>query len=214
MPSTRITHTTVYKLSELDEATQQLAHSKWQETNLDYDWWDCTYTRVVEVASLLGIEIDTCPVKLMDGGIGKRHCIGFTGFSSQGDGAHFEGAYSYEKGSVARIKAAWPKDETLQGIAKDLQQIQKKFFYKLIAKVKHSGHYSHSGCTSVEVWHEHDRYRDIGDAEQGITDELRSFMDWIYKQLENEYEFLSSFEQFKESAEANEYEFDSSGVIV
>lgn len=210
MPSTRITHTTVYELSELDEATQQRAHSKWQETNLSYDWWDCTYTRVVEVASLLGIEISSMPKKTMGGHPYKEFSIGFSGFSSQGDGAHFEGYYKYEKCQ----KALLPEDTVIQGIAKDLQQTQKKFFYKLIAKVKHSGHYQHSGCTNIEVSHADDSYRDIGDAEDQVISSLRRFMNWIYKQLENEYEFLNSFEQFKESAEANEYEFDSSGVIV
>lgn len=199
MSRTLVTETVVYKLDELDPPTQQQAHQKWQEHNLGYEWWEFTYDNAKRIGKILGIEIEN---------------IGFSGFWSQGDGAHFEGYYQYEKGSVANVIKECPQDEELHGIARRLQKIQKKFFYKLRAGVKHRGHYQHSGCTSIEVEYYDDRYRDIGNAEDDIKDELRTFMDWIYKSLEKEYEFLQSFEQFKESAEANEYEFDSEGVRV
>jgi hypothetical protein len=63
----------------------------------------------------------------------------------------------------------------------------------------------------VDVSHADDRYRDIGTAEDDIRDELRAFADWIYSQLENEYDYIQADEQVDESIRANEYEFTADG---
>ena len=64
---------------------------------------------------------------------------------------------------------------------------------------------------SVSVEDGEDRHRDIGAAEEDIRDLLRSFADWIYKQLETEYNYLMSNEQIDESLEINGYEFNAEG---
>ena len=46
-----------------------------------------------------------------------------------------------------------------------------------------------------------------------MRDALRSFADWIYRQLEKEYEFNMSDENVDESIRINEYEFDETGAI-
>ena len=48
-------------------------------------------------------------------------------------------------------------------------------------------------------------------AENDIIELLRNFMNWIYKRLENDYEWLNSNEQVDESIISNEYEFDIKG---
>jgi len=53
----------------------------------------------------------------------------------------------------------------------------------------------------------------LGSAEDAIRDCLRSFADWIFKQLEDEYEWANADEQVDESIIANEYEFTENGRI-
>ena len=89
-------------------------------------------------------------------------------------------------------------------VAKDLQAIQKKNFYKLTATIQAKDNY-----ISVQPFKDDD-YTDCAELEDALED----FNAWIYKSLEAEYEYQSSFEQFLESCEANEYDFDESGKLV
>ena len=49
--------------------------------------------------------------------------------------------------------------------------------------------------------------------EEDTRDLLRSFADWIYRQLKEEYEYRMSDENVDESIRINEYEFDENGRI-
>lgn len=196
----RTLETQVYKFSELSNEAKECARAWWREHALNYEWWDNVYDDAKECAKLIGIQIDK---------------IYFSGFSSQGDGACFEGRYSYTKGAVAAIKAHAPQDTTLHAIAQDLQAIQKRVFYRASAIVKHTGHYYHEHSTTIRIDNDNDAYGDIPqDVEEGIKDALRAFMQWIYRQLEREYEYQLSNECVDETIEANEYEFTDSGNIV
>jgi hypothetical protein len=97
----------------------------------------------------LGIELRQLPVKLMSGGTRYDPCIYFSGFSSQGDGACFEGTYRYKKGSVKAIKAHAPQDKELHRIAKGLQEAQRPTRYSITANIKHRGRYYHPGCMEI-----------------------------------------------------------------
>jgi hypothetical protein len=220
MPRQDTVTTTVYTYAELSDEAKEKARDRYRENNLDYEWWDSVYEDAVTMAALMGIEIDT----RRDG---KGPAISFSGFSSQGDGACFDGTYRYRKGALKALEAAAPtghQDEAtgewvfhnsnikLQLICRDLQLIQRPFLYKLQATVKQRGHYYHSGCTHIEVTHADDPYRDIGDAEDGIAQALRDFMDWIYARLEAEYDALNSDEAIEDSIEANNCEFREDGT--
>lgn len=148
------------------------------------------------IGALFGLDIDR---------------VFYSGFSSQGDGACFEGSYRYQKGALKAVKQHAPQDIALHNIVKSLQETQSKAFYKLAAKCTQRGHYMHSGCMSVDVYHIDDEYRDIGKAEDNITESLRAFANWIYKQLEQAYDYENSDEQIIETIIANEYEFNADG---
>lgn len=140
--------------------------------------------------------------------------IYYSGFSSQGDGACFTGAYSYKKGAVNAVKEYAPTDETLHDIARDLQLVQKKHFYGLSASVSHRGHYQHENCTDISVDYDAPNYQGMSeDAEDAICEALRDFMRWIYHRLETEYDWLTSDDQVKEAIAANEYEFTEEGEL-
>lgn len=193
------------KFSQLSNSAQEKAIEEWNRHGLDYEWWDAVYDDAQTRAGILGIELDSKR--------GNSPAIYFWGFSSQGDGACFEGSYRYAKGAAKAIRA-YCNDPELHRIADELQKTQSRNFYRLRASMSHRGHYNHSGCMSVSVEDSENQYRDIGSAEEDITQLMRDFADWIYSQLEKEYEYLTSAECIGELLEANEYDFDENGEMI
>lgn len=191
-----IMQTPVYTFDELSDQAKEKARDWWREGALDYDWWEFVCADAKNVAELFGLDIEH---------------IYFSGFASQGDGACFEGGYRYKKGALAAVKAYAPQDTDLHDIVKALQAAQRKAFYKLGATTKHRGHYYHSGCMSVDVCHLDDRWRGIGSAEDDIAQSMRDFADWIYKQLEEAYNFETSDEIVDEHIAVNGYTFTEDG---
>lgn len=212
----RTIKTPVFKFDQLSPEAQAKAIEKNYDRDVDHEWWDAVYEDAVMMANIIGIQIDT-----RNGS--QQPCIFFSGFSSQGDGACLEGQYAYKKGCLAELKVSapagykspetgqWVEQEgnaELHRICKALNAVQRKQFYGLEATVKQQGHYNHSGCTSIEVTHAEDMYRDIGEAEDDIKTLLRDFMDWIYSRLEAEYNYLTSEEHIREAIQDDEFTED------
>ena len=201
----RVIEKEIFKYEELDDRAKDKAKDWYRQFVFnDSCDWEFVFEDAVQAADILGINIDHRR--------GSREpAIYFSGFWSQGDGACFEGSYRYAKGATKKIREYAPQDTELHRIADELQSIQRRNFYKLCARMTHSGRYSHSGCMDASVWHYDDQYRDIGDAEDDIAQLMRDFADWIYDQLEKEYEYQCSDNVVEESIIANEYEFDEDG---
>src|SRR3546814_19433181 len=70
---------------------------------------------------------------------------------NQGDGACFEGIYSYARGASAAIRRYAPKDVELQRIADALGAIQRRNFYQLSARITHRGRYYHEYSMDIAV---------------------------------------------------------------
>ena len=192
------THTKVYEYKELSPDSQEKAREWYREGAFDHDWWDVIYEDAKEIGSLMGVEIDK---------------IYFSGFSCQGDGAQFTGHYSYNKGSVEKVKSHAPRAKELHRIAEELYKFQRRFFYTATARITTQGHYSHSGCTCIDAG---DQHGDLNSADEiELTKILRDFMDWIYVNLREEYEYLSADEQIEEAITCmgNEYQFTENGRI-
>ena len=189
---------TAYQFDELSETAKKRAIEamRFNEAAAGDEWWDNVYSDATEIAKLMGINIEK---------------IYFSGFSSQGDGAQFVGSYGYEKGSVKAVKAYAPLDETLHSIAADLAEIQKKHSYGLSATVKNDGRYCHEYDTAIEVEERNGNWVEEG-VEEELKETLRSFMRWIYKQLEKEYDYLTSDEAVAEALEGSMAEFNEDGT--
>lgn len=201
----------VYTYAELSDTAKEQVCS-WLSQGIDYDF---VYEDAAAIADLLGIDIRQTRKTLMGGGHRYDPTIYWSGFCSQGDGACFEGTYKYKKGSVKAVKG-YCGDKEVHRIAESLAEIQKRYSYKLTARMGRghdSNFYSHSGTMSVDVSHYDDEYRDLGSAEDEITQLMRDFADWIYKRLEEEYEYQTSDEVIAETCEANGYEFYEDGSI-
>lgn len=209
---TEIIERTLYKFDELEPHAKENAREWWRSCENGDFYTESVYSDASKMGKLIGIDLDSRPVKLMGGGIRMEPCIYYSGFWSQGDGACFEGSYQYQKGALKAIKAECNDDELIR-IAQALQALQRRYFYKLCANTVHSGHYYHSGCMKVDVQYCDDKYRDIEDAADELTQLLRDFADWIYDQLEKDYEYRMSDENVDESILANGYEFTEEGRI-
>lgn len=195
----RIVETKVYKYEELSDSAKERAREWYMEDGLGYDWWDNCYEDFCRVAEILGIEISYRQ--------GRGAEIYFTGFYCQGSGSSFVGTYRYAKGAVGKIKEYAPKDEELHRIAYGLQAVQRQHFYRLEAKISSHRDY----MITVEVYDRDDHWKNIGDAEDEVRDLMNDFNDWMFKRLQDEYEYLTSDEVVEESIIANEYEFDEDG---
>lgn len=194
---------TVYQYSELSEQAKEKAREWYREGASDYEWWDATYEDAKTIGKFLGWEIDK---------------IYFSGFSSQGDGACFEGNWLPGNVNVEGLEE-YVTDDELSRIGKDFAKLVNALSLnrKLArlegnafdespgASVRNKGYYSHSGCTNFQV-------SDMdGEQEHALIDASRALMDWIYRQLEKEYDWLNADEQVAESIIANEYDFDEDG---
>jgi len=204
--------TTVYQFSELSDAAKDKARSWYRELGPHDDWWDAVYEDFERICDILGVSLKTRPVRLMDGGTREKPCIWFSGFWSQGDGACFEGYLSHAKGATASIRDYAPQDETLHGIADRLQAIQRPNFYQLAAEASHRGHYYHEFTMSVDVTRDNPAGQPpTDDAEEFVTEIFRDLARWLYRQLQAEYDHLTSNEAIEEGIVINEYTFTDTG---
>jgi hypothetical protein len=208
----RETITKVYQFDELSNSAKEHARNWWRDSE-DKDF-DTTfmYETFETAAKLLGIEFDKQPIKLMGGSTRYEPKIWWSGFSSQGDGASFEGSYSYAKNCSKAIRSEFPTDAKLHAIADGLISIQKANGYKLSAKITQSDrHYCHKYTMRV------DAYKGDDEAEvmtnKTILDLMRDFAEWMYRSLEEEYEYRMDDENVDESIRINEYEFTENGEI-
>lgn len=203
---------TVFRFDELSGDARDRARAWYRDGGFDYDWFDFVYEDFQRIAEILGISFKTRSVRLYGGGTRQEPLIWFTGFWSQGDGAAFEGYYSYRKGGATAIRAYAPRDAELHRIADVLQEVQRRNFYQLTAEATHRGRYYHEYSMAVAVTRDSPVWQDMtADAEEIVTDALRDLARWLYRQLEREYDYLTSDEAVDESITANAYTFTEAG---
>jgi hypothetical protein len=105
-----------------------------------------------------------------------------------------------------------PTAATLHGIADRLQAIQRRNFYQLAAEVSHRGRYYHEYSMSVDVTRDSPTWQPpTEDAEEIVTEALRDLARWLYRQLEAEYDHLTSDEAVEDGIIANQYTFTAGG---
>lgn len=191
--------TTLYMFSELSDEAKENALNELRDINVSNNfWYECIYDNIKEISSLFGLEITK---------------IYFSGFWSQGDGASFEGSYSYKKDALKNVKNFAPLDTELHKIVSKICDIQKKNFYRLYADCRVSGHYVHSGCMRVSVETQSNGYVNKN-TEDDLTQALREFADYIYYDLlQKEYEYLTSDDCLSEYLNDSDYEFTENGKL-
>ncbi|RJG46216.1 antitoxin of toxin-antitoxin stability system [Mesorhizobium sp. DCY119] len=207
-----IIETTVYRLDELPEAARGKARAWYREGAFDHDWYEFVYDDFERICAILGVELSTTRVPLYGGGTRQKPCIWFSGFWSQGDGACFEGRYRHAKRAPRHIRDHAPEDGELHRIADALQAIQRRNFYQLHAGISHRDRYYHEYTMAIAVDRDSPTWQDMTvDAEEAVTEALRDLARWLYRQLEREYEYLTSDAVVDEAILANQYTFTASG---
>lgn len=203
----------VYTFDELSEEAQEKALEWYREGYLDFEWYDALYDDFTEICKLLGVAIATRTTRHMtkDGGFTTESPrIYFSGFSSQGDGACYEGYYRYAKGSANKIRECAPRATELHRIADELYRAQRLAAFGLYATISHNYRYYFSRSMSIDVEHEKG-YTFSNEAEEMLKEALYDLGDWLYKTLEEEHEWLIGDENLRESIMANDHEFTESG---
>lgn len=187
----------VFKFEELSDKAKEKAREWYREASQNDTFYaECVIEDVKEIAALMGIDIDK---------------IYYSGFWSQGDGASYTGKYRYKKGALKAVKSHAPQDEELHRIAKELQDIQSKNFYKLSAHITRSGYYYHENTMRFDFMRDGEYLYTTMAWESDLKEVLRDYAIWIYKQLEKSYEWENGDENIDETIIMNEYEFTEDG---
>jgi hypothetical protein len=218
---------TAYKYEELEGRAKEKAHAKLTEWATDYEWWDSIYTDAKEDGAEKGFEIDD---------------IRFSGFWSQGDGAHWTGRINVQTFIEANLdeRSAWYGEDVI------LLELWKEGWVDRYIQIHNRNYrYSHSGGMSIGDYPDNALYgidedddavlnegvmqganvyqlsRSLNDYETRINEwcdealtQARAFADDIYKKLEKEYDHYVSEESLIEFASANEYLFNEKGEVL
>ncbi len=222
----RIKQTKVYQYDELSDEAKEKARGWYRDVNCDDTYWSESVTDdAATIAEFLGLDIKQTAYKTMGGETRYKPTVYFSGFWSQGDGACVEGAWSASDVKPDKLKEHAPQDEELHRIVDGLA-VRAKEYPDGSFTVKHSGPYPHSGCTHFNIElpceafdeaeygsPEHTRLDEkISNDEETLKEFARDFMNWIYRQLEKEWDYQNSDEQVEESIRCNEYEFLGDGT--
>jgi hypothetical protein len=180
----KITYTkTICNFNELSEEDKAKAIEKNRNFNTEDSFWsESVIDDGKAIAALMGIEIKN---------------VYWSRFYSQGDGACFEGTFRHKKDTVKAVLNYAPQDKEIQRIAREVQDLHRKSFYRNSGKITHRGHYHNE--RSMEI--------SCDDFQEEWTEIFADFARWIYRNLETEFEYQSSDKIVAESLIANEVEF-------
>ena len=199
----------------------------WFGESLDYEWWDCTYANAKEDGKEKGFDIDD---------------IRFSGFWSQGDGASWTGTVHLKHFLEHHLKEDNPDHHRYfvlqalldEGWVEKYVTIERRGFHYVHADMMREGGVSLSALEDLDEDSEERLQHDgplqranvyqlhvgidtdalVDDLLEWVIEEAREFADKIYKDLEQEYEDLTSEESLLSAAYANGWRFDEDGRLV
>lgn len=222
------TEQTEFSYRELSAKAQQKAREWFCET-LDYEWWEHIYEHAKQSGTERGFEIED---------------IRFSGFWSQGDGASWTGCVYIKKFLDYHLKEDNPdfgRYFVLQALIAEnndwvepYTNINRSGFHYVHDNMMRLESISYSNLQDLDADDE-ERLQEEGPLQRANIYQLREGADidqlidsletWvlekaqayarqIYKDLESEYDHLTSDESLVEVAESNGWMFDEDGVLV
>jgi hypothetical protein len=215
-----------YKYEELEGRAKDKAREKLTEWATNHDWWDGVYDIAKEDGQAKGFDIDD---------------LRFSGFYSQGDGCHWTGRIDVRTFLEANLdeRSAWYGEDIIL-----LELWKEGWVDRYVQVHNRSYRYCHSGGMSMSDYPDNalESLDEDDDAvlKQGVMQganvyqlsnsfnydqriiewcdealkQARKFADEVYKNLQDEYEHLTSDESLTEFAGANEYLFDERGNML
>lgn len=191
---------TIYSYSDLllpeNDWLKEIIIKKWQNENgmnIDYDWYECVYDDFkTEIAPKQGFKVDK---------------IYFSGFSSQGDGAMFEGRVTDFSKFISDSR---------------INKLINIGLISLEASFEHSGHYYHEKSYEInfDVYGtDYDKHTNIEEyfhniIQDEIKEKYEDLCKNLYRNLEKEWNYLQSDDSILETIASIGYEFDEYGNIV
>lgn len=199
----RIIETKIYHFEELSPKAKEKAIQNARECLEFSDYSSYIIDDAKAIAILMGWNISE---------------VRYSGFYSQGDGAMFVGTMHHNTNHqwLCSTSSYAPTDTDLHDIATRWHILQQSNEFALSADVRHSGRYSHEYCTEFDCFDSRteDGYGELTETEDKIKEIARDFMRWIYKQLEDEYEFQTSDGMLRELLDTNDCEFTEDGKSI
>lgn len=201
----------LYSFEELDDNAKQKALKAYHDLNTDYNWWEFIYDDFISICDYLGISVD-------------KEAIHFEGFYSQGDGSSFGAEVDLSKLLKSIKIEGWreyaPKQEfgfTLPDMDNRVRTLVNDgkidLSPRIIPRQRGYGVVVDLGTDFQSDYHKnHDLiYGELDKLEKwlnGIAEILNAF---LYRFLQNEYEYQTTDEAIAESIEANDYCFTVDG---
>jgi len=215
-----------YSFEELSPEAQENALENNRDINVDYDGWEDGVTE--------GFKEDMREIGIDD------IEISFSGFYSQGDGASFtsEDIDTRKLFNAVGIKS---NDALNMEVDDERSRGENKDFYDLLDTMEDVGQLERNRIkpeeirvtiertdsrhvhfntvrANVEIWEEPDGWEEpygfIDELEDKVTEYIRGICKDLYRDLEKEYDDLTSDESVKETLISNDYEFDEEGNII
>ena len=107
----------VYSFAELSDDAKKRALNAFRDINVEYDWWTYgAYDTICTAGKLLGLEIGDIHFDT------DSYCI-------------FDAYYRYARGAVKAVRNEFPRMTDLHEVARDLQALQRRYFYSLRCNV-------------------------------------------------------------------------------
>lgn len=203
---------TVYQIDELSDVARERARCWYRNTLDGFPWWDSVYEDFLRICTIIGVDVAMASWHSAGASRVSDPCIYFRGFSSQGDGASFEGVYKYARHASYEIRQYAPQDEALHAIADQLLEIQRRNFYQITARITQRGLYYHEYTMRIDVSRDSPSGQDMTtDAEEGIIKALRDLARWLYRSLEREWDYQTTDGAIDDAIRANGYTFTVGG---
>lgn len=208
----RIIQKAVYKFEELSDAAKEKARQWWRESD-DACYLDSVISDFETIADLIGLELSTRSVPLMNGKTRQEPEVYYSVAYCQGDYAAFTGTWRYKKGCLKAIKAYAPVDTILHNIVSDFRAVQKRYFYQLVAQCSERRGNQYVNEVVKAEYSRYDEQSVDRETERTIEDCVDRLSSWLYTQLRAEVDYQNSDEQVDEMLTVNEYEFTENGEI-
>jgi hypothetical protein len=200
----------LYEFAELEEKAKQKAIEDHRHINVDYSWWDFTYDDFINICQTIGITVD-------------KKSIFFRGFYSQGDGSGFIAEIDLPVLLDGIVTQKWKKYAPKLELHLTLPEIDRRVIrlirenkldtapqithphrgYYVKAELNENLPYSYHGYPLIE--------KQLDLLEDGVIKIAETLNRYLYKSLQDEYEYQTDEQAVTEAIEANEYWFTADG---
>jgi hypothetical protein len=200
----------LYEFAELEEIAKQKAIEAHRYINVDYSWWDFIYDDFISICQTIGITVD-------------KATIFFSGFYSQGDGSGFIAEIGLPVLLDAIVNQSWKEYAPKLELHLTVPEIDRRVI-KLIRENKldtspqithpHRGYYVKAELNE-NLPHSYHGYplieKQLDLLEDGLIKIAVILNRYLYKSLQDEYEYQTDEQAVTEAIEANDYWFTADG---